>query len=57
MSDLSYETVATFAQQAGTLYFGAIFLAGVIYALWPSHKAAFDAAARLPIEDDEIDNG
>ena len=57
MSELSYETVAIFAQQAGTLYFGAIFLAGVIYALWPSRKAAFDAAARLPLEDDEIDHG
>ena len=57
MSELSYETVAIFAQQAGILYFGAIFLAGVIYALWPSRKAAFDAAARLPLEDDEIDHG
>ena len=57
MNSLAYETVATFAQQAGTLYFGAIFVAGVIYALWPGRKAAFDAAARLPLEDDEIDHG
>jgi cytochrome c oxidase cbb3-type subunit IV len=56
MSRLSYETVATFAQQAGTLYFGAVFLAGVIYALWPGRKAVFDRAAQLPLEDDEIDH-
>lgn len=57
MIDLSYETVAMFAQQAGTLYFGAVFFAGVAYALWPSRKAVFDRAAQLPLEDDEIDHG
>jgi cytochrome c oxidase cbb3-type subunit 4 len=57
MSDLSYEAVARFAQQGGTLYFAAIFFAGLIYALWPSRKAAFDRMAQLPLEDDEIDNG
>ena len=57
MSHLSYETVAMFAQQAGTLYFGAVFFAGVAYALWPSRKAVFDHAAQLPLEDDEIDHG
>lgn len=56
MSRLSYETVAMFAQQVGTLYFGAIFLLGVIYALWPGRKAVFDHAAQLPLEDDEIDH-
>ena len=57
MSGLTYETVARFAQQGGTLYFAAIFFAGLIYALWPSRKAAFDRLAQLPLEDDEIDNG
>ena len=32
MSGLDYETVARFAQQAGTLYFGVIFFAGLTYA-------------------------
>lgn len=57
MSDLDYETVARFAQQGGTLYFIAIFVAGLVYALWPSRKAAFDRAALIPLEDDEIDHG
>ena len=53
MSGLSYEAVATFAQQCGTLYFGLIFAGGLIYALWPRHKAAFQRLAHLPLEDDE----
>lgn len=57
MSELSYETVARFAQQGGTLYFAAVFIAGLIYALRPSRKAVFDRMAKLPLEDDEIDNG
>ena len=57
MRGLDYETVARFAQQGGTLYFIAIFVAGLVYALWPSSKAAFDRAALIPLQDDEIDHG
>ncbi|WP_337185605.1 cbb3-type cytochrome c oxidase subunit 3 [Phenylobacterium sp.] len=53
MSGFSYEAVAAFAQQGGTLYFGLIFLGGLIYALWPRHKADFDRLAKLPLEDDD----
>ena len=53
MSGLSYEAVARFAQQGGTVYFGLIFFAGLIYALWPRHKQAFQRLAQLPLEDDE----
>jgi cytochrome c oxidase cbb3-type subunit 4 len=56
MSGLSYEAVATFAQQGGTVYFGLIFAGGVLYALWPRHKEAFDRLAKLPLEDDESDH-
>jgi cytochrome c oxidase cbb3-type subunit 4 len=56
MSGVSYETVATFAQQGGLIYFGAIFAAGVIYALLPKHKEAFKRLAHLPLEKDESDN-
>lgn len=56
MSGLSYETVATFAQQGGTIYFGLIFAAGLIYALWPRHKETFDRLAKLPLENDESDH-
>lgn len=53
MSALSYEQVARFAQQGGTLYFLVIFLAGVAYALWPKNRDAFREMAKLPLKDDE----
>ena len=53
MSGLSYEAVARFAQQGGTIYFGLIFFAGLIYALWPRHRQTFERLAQLPLEDDE----
>jgi cytochrome c oxidase cbb3-type subunit 4 len=56
MSGLSYEAVAAFAQQGGTIYFALIFMGGLAYALWPRHKAAFDRLAHLPLEDDENDH-
>jgi cytochrome c oxidase cbb3-type subunit 4 len=33
-----------------------MFLAGVAYALWPKNREAFQALARLPLEDDEDDH-
>jgi cytochrome c oxidase cbb3-type subunit IV len=51
-----YEAVSRFAQQGGTIYFALLFLAGVIYALWPRNKEAFQRLARLPLEDDESDD-
>jgi cytochrome c oxidase cbb3-type subunit 4 len=56
MSALSYEAVARFAQQGGTLYFGALFAAGLVYALWPKHREAFDRLAQLPLQDDEAEH-
>lgn len=53
MSGLSYELVARFAQQGGTIYFAAIFAAGVAYALWPRNGDTFRRAAQLPLESDE----
>ncbi|MCE2986425.1 MAG: cbb3-type cytochrome c oxidase subunit 3, partial [Phenylobacterium sp.] len=52
MSGLSYEQVARFAQQGGTLYFVVIFLAGVVYALWPKNRQAFRDMAHLPLRED-----
>ena len=53
MSGLDYDAVARFAQQGGTLYFGAIFIAGLIYALWPKHRETFRRLSHLPLEKDE----
>lgn len=56
MSPIDYETVARFAQQGGTLYFGVLFFAAVAYALWPRNREAFQRLAQLPLEKDESDH-
>lgn len=35
-----------------TPLFVRIFIAIVVYALWPRNKATFDAAARMPLRED-----
>lgn len=49
---MQYETVAAFSQQYGLVYFFLIFLAVVVYALWPRNKARFDDAAQIPFRED-----
>ena len=56
MSGLDYETVARFAQQGGTVYFGVIFVAGLVYALWPKHRETFRRLSHLPLDKDEDDH-
>ncbi|MEO8113217.1 MAG: cbb3-type cytochrome c oxidase subunit 3 [Phenylobacterium sp.] len=56
MSGLEYETVARFAQQGGTVYFAVLFVAGLVYALWPRNQEDFKRLAQLPLEDDESDH-
>ncbi|HQN52318.1 MAG TPA: cbb3-type cytochrome c oxidase subunit 3 [Phenylobacterium sp.] len=55
MSGLTYETVAKFAQQGGTIYFGLIFLGGLIYALWPRNREVFNRLAQMPLEQEDQD--
>jgi cytochrome c oxidase cbb3-type subunit 4 len=47
----TYLSLAAFAQTWGLIYFVGVFLLVLCYALWPSRKAEFDRAARLPLED------
>jgi cytochrome c oxidase cbb3-type subunit 4 len=48
----TYRTLAEFAQTWGLLYFVAVFLLVVAYALWPSNKTKFDEASRMPLRED-----
>ena len=41
-----------FVVSVWTPLFVGIFIAIVIYALWPRNKATFDAAARMPLRED-----
>ena len=48
----TYQTVAEFAQTWGLVYFVAVFLAVLIYALWPSRQRQFDEDARIPLREE-----
>ncbi len=50
---MSYEAVAKFAQQGGAIYFCAIFLVVLVYALWPKNRDLFARAARLPLDEED----
>ena len=48
----TYQTVAEFAQTWGLVYFVAVFVAVLIYALWPSRQRQFDEDSRIPLRED-----
>jgi cytochrome c oxidase cbb3-type subunit 4 len=48
----TYKLLAEFAQTWGLLYFVTVFLAVIVYALWPSRQRQFDDAARMPLRED-----
>lgn len=48
----TYSALAAFAQTWGLVYFVAAFVGVLIYALAPARKSQFDAAARLPLEEE-----
>ncbi|KAB2886322.1 MAG: cbb3-type cytochrome c oxidase subunit 3 [Pseudorhodoplanes sp.] len=48
----TYRFLAEFAQSWGLVYFVTIFMIVVAYALWPSNKAKFDEASRMPLRED-----
>ena len=50
--DPTYRAFAEFAQTWGLVYFFAIFVVVLIYALWPSRKKQFDEAAHIPLRED-----
>ncbi len=49
---ITYASVAQFAQTWGLVYFFVIFVAVLVYALWPSNKRPFDEASRIPLRED-----
>ena len=49
---MTYEAVSELTQVATLLYFVAIFLCVLAYALRPANRGRFDAAARIPLRED-----
>ena len=52
-----YETLAKIAQTWGLIAFIVAFALVLIYALAPSRRKEFDHARRIPLDDDELENG
>jgi cytochrome c oxidase cbb3-type subunit IV len=48
----TYRALAEFAQTWGLVYFVAVFVVMLIYALWPSRRRQFDEDARIPLRED-----
>lgn len=53
MSPLNYETVSSVVQQGGSIYFALMFIAGVVYALWPRNRETFQRAAQAALVDED----
>ncbi len=49
---MGYEDAASFAGSFGLIFFIAMFVIVLVYALWPGNKRKFDHAARMPMKDD-----
>lgn len=50
---MTYEAISTFARSWGTVYLMVLFAGVFIYAFWPRNRATFDAAARMPLDEDK----
>ena len=46
-----HEFLSKFAQTGGLIYFVLMFVAALVYALWPGKQSTFDNAARMPLDD------
>ncbi|MEO1198146.1 MAG: cbb3-type cytochrome c oxidase subunit 3 [Pseudomonadota bacterium] len=47
-----YDSLASFAQTWGLVYFVLLFAIVVAYALWPSNGKKFDEASKIPLRED-----
>jgi nitrogen fixation protein FixH len=48
----TYESLAEFAQSAGSVYFFLFFIGTLVFAFWPRNRARFGDAARMPLRED-----
>jgi len=50
---MTLDQAAHYAQTGGLVLLTLCFMGAVIYALWPSNREKFKAAARTPLEDSD----
>ena len=49
---MSYDDLRGFAETYGLVYLVILFLIAVAYAFWPRNRKKFEAAARIPLQED-----
>jgi cytochrome c oxidase cbb3-type subunit 4 len=49
---MTYQAATILSQTVALVMFVTLFAAIVVYVLWPGNKKKFEAAAELPLEDD-----
>ena len=49
---MSYEDITALSGTAGLIFFIVLFVAVLVYALWPGNKRKFHDAARIPLKED-----
>jgi cytochrome c oxidase cbb3-type subunit IV len=47
---MTYETIVQLSQIGGLLFFVALFVVVVVYAMRPRNKSKFERAARIPLD-------
>lgn len=52
-----YQSLATFAQTWGLIYFMLFFAGVLVYVMWPRNRQKFRDAAQIPLQDDADDAG
>ncbi len=46
------EHIGSIARTVGMIYAIVVFTAAVLFAMWPSHKAEYEAIGRLPLDEE-----
>lgn len=52
---MTHHAATVLSQTVALVLFVALFVGVVIYVFWPGNKKKFDAAAKLPLEDENND--
>jgi cytochrome c oxidase cbb3-type subunit 4 len=54
---MTYESAAYYSGMIGLFIFLTLFLGVLVYAVWPGNRKRFEAAGRMPLENDDLNLG
>jgi len=52
---MTHDSITVLSQIVALVFFFALFIGVLVYVFWPSNKKKFEAAAKLPLEDEKSD--